>query len=172
MHAAPRLEVAPRSIDRVVSASVRAAGHADVGELVTLINQAYELEKFFVDGPRTGADEVRALAARGHFLVLERVGGGLAGAVYVEVRGDRGYFGMLSVAPDLRGHGIGTRLVAVAEAMCTALGCRAIDLQIVNLREELGPWYRSLGYTETGTAPYLHPAKRPCHFVKMSKPLG
>ena len=96
----------------------------------------------------------------------------LAGAVFVRVDGDRGYFGMLSVAPDLRGLGIGRRLVGVAEALCTALGCTDMDLRIVNVREELGPWYRSLGYAEVGTAPYDHPAKRPCHFVKMSKALA
>ena len=59
-----------------------------------------------------------------------------------------------------------------AEAMGTALGCTVMDLQIVNLREELGPWYRSLGYAEVGTAPYQHRStKRPCHLVKMSKAL-
>ena len=38
-----------------------------------------------------------------------------------------------------------------------------IDLKIVNLREELGRWYRSLGYHEVGTAPYTaRPVKMPC----------
>ena len=45
-------------------------------------------------------------------------------------------------------------------------------LQIVNLREELGRWYRSLGYREVGTQPYEHrPVKQPCHFVEMRKSL-
>lgn len=172
MQPAPSPEpLVPSPIDRVVSASVRRAARSDIDALVKVINDAYEIEKFFVEGERTDADEIAAMAKVGHFLVLDRVGGGLAGAVYVRVDGERGYFGMLSVAPDLRGHGLGKRLVGVAEALCTALGCRVIDMQIVNVREELGPWYRSLGYHETGTAPYLHPAKLPCHFVRMSKPL-
>lgn len=158
--------------ESIVAASVRRAGPGDLDALVSVINDAYEIEKFFVEGERTDAEEVAALMKVGHFLVLDRTdGGGLAGAVYVRVDGDRGYFGMLSVAPDLRGHGLGRRLVGVAEALCTALGCRAMDLQIVNVREELGPWYRSLGYHEIGTAPYLHPAKLPCHFIRMSKSL-
>ena len=89
--------------------------------------------------------------------------------------GARAYFGMLAVAPDLRNHGLGKRLVAVAEAMGTALGCTAMDLQIVNLREELGPWYRSLGYAEVGTAPFgqaTRDVKQPCYFIKMSKQLA
>ena len=64
-------------------------------------------------------------------------------------------------------------LQRVGEALCTALGCAAVHLQIVNLRQELGPWYRSQGYREIGTAPYDHrPAKQPCHFICMSKPLS
>lgn len=48
-----------------------------------------------------------------------------------------------------------------------------MDLRIVNLREELPPFYRRLGYVETGTAPFQEEikSKLPCHFVLMSKPL-
>jgi hypothetical protein len=48
-----------------------------------------------------------------------------------------------------------------------------MDLRIVNLREELPPFYRRLGYVETGTAPFPEEikSKLPCHFVLMSKPL-
>jgi hypothetical protein len=48
-----------------------------------------------------------------------------------------------------------------------------MDIQIVNVRSELPPFYRKLGYIETGTAPF--PAevvtKLRCHFIVMSKPL-
>jgi len=168
MQPAPSLEPAAAA----TSVSVRRAGAGDLEDLVELINEAYAIEEtLFAYGPRTDAAEVAAMMERGHFLVLDRVGG-LAGTVYVRVDGERGYFGMLSVAADLRSHGIGRRLVGVAEALCTALGCTEMDLRVVNVREELGPWYRSLGYHEVGTAPYEEPAKRPCHFVKMSKPLA
>jgi ribosomal protein S18 acetylase RimI-like enzyme len=95
--------------------------------------------------------------------------------VYVEARPEveSGYIGMLSVEPRLQGQGIGTRLVRIAEAMLEALGARKVQLRIVNLREELGRWYRSLGYREIGTAPYTHrPVKQPCHFVEMQRSLG
>ena len=155
-----------------VSPSVRRAGVDDVDALTQLVNQAYAIEAFFVEGDRTTDDEIRAMAAAGHFLVLDR-GDGLAAAVFVRVDGERGYFGMLSVDPDLQGLGLGRRLVAVAEALCAARGCTRMDLQIINLREELGPWYRSLGYQEVGTAPYQHrDTKRPCHFIKMTKALA
>lgn len=150
-----------------LATAVRRATVADAPALAELVNRAYLVEERFVDGPRTSAAEIAKLIARGTFLVLEAEGG-LAGAVYIE---PRGYLGLLSVAPEAQGQGVGTRLVRIAEAMCEALGCREIELRIVNVREELGRWYRSLGYREVGTAPFEGPTKLPCHFVEMRKQL-
>ncbi len=163
--------------------SVRRARPSDAAALADLVNRAYAVEGFFVDGQRTSPAEIERLVSSGSFLVLERAGEGtIAAAVYVvpgvdpgagaAVRSDVGYIGMLSVEPTLQGMGLGTRLVRIAEAMCEAMGATAVRLRIVNLREELARWYRSLGYCEVGTAPYDHrPVKQPCHFVEMSKPL-
>jgi ribosomal protein S18 acetylase RimI-like enzyme len=151
--------------------SVRSATATDAGALAALVNRAYAIEASFVDGDRTDAAEIeRMLVAsprRGTFVVLEH-GGGLAAAVYVE----RGYFGMLSVLPELQGLGLGTRLVRIAEAMCESMGCREVNLRIINLREELARWYRSLGYEVVGTRPYEHrTVKQACHYVEMRKML-
>ena len=152
--------------------SVRRATAADAPALAALVNDAYAIESFFVDGPRTDAGEIASLVATGTFLLLEQVDGTLASAVYVQTRGEGLYFGMLSVSPGAQGRGLGTRMVGVAEAFAEAMGCRWVDLKIINLREELGRWYRSLGYAEVGTAPYTHrDVKKPCHFVEMRKQL-
>ena len=148
--------------------SVRRATAVDASALAALVNQAYAIEEAFADGERTDRGEIAAMLERGTFVVLEEARG-LAAAVYVE---SRGYLGMLSVRPDLQGHGLGTRLVRIAEGLCEAAGAHAMTLRIVNLREELGRWYRSLGYREVGTSPFPHArAKRPCHFIEMAKPL-
>jgi N-acetylglutamate synthase-like GNAT family acetyltransferase len=148
--------------------SVRRATSADAAALAALVNRAYAVEVFFVDGDRTNADDITELLAKGTFIVLEHKGG-LAAAVYVE---PTGYFGMLSVLPEMQKHGLGTRLVRIAEAMCEAAGTDTVSLKIINLREELARWYRSLGYEEVGTSPYEHrPVKQPCHFVEMRKTL-
>ena len=150
--------------------SVRRATIADAHAVAELVNRAYAVESFFVEGDRTNAEEVARLIERTTFVVLEqRAGASLAAGVYFE---PSGYFGMLSVSPDLQGHGLGRRLVGIAEAMGEAMGLGAMTLQIVNVREDLGRWYRSLGYREVGTAPYVsRPVKQPCHFVKMRKSL-
>ncbi len=180
--------------------SVRRAQPTDAPALAALVNRAYAVEGFFVDGERTTPAEIeRLVSARpGAFLVLEHnqhadaaslstsvtsvtsvtsttstTAATLAAAVYVEPRCEGGYIGMLSVDPGFQGMGLGTRLVRIAEAMCEAMGATSVRLRIVNLREELGRWYRSLGYHEVGTAPYdERPVKQPCHFVEMHKPLA
>ena len=152
-----------------IATSVRLATAADASALAELINRAHALEAFFVEGDRTHPAEVAEMCSRGEFVVLERPGG-LAAAVYVE---RRGYFGMLAVAPEMQGRGLGKRMVRIAEALCEAQGARTMQLKIINLREELGRWYRSLGYREIGTEPYQHrEVKRPCHFVWMQRALA
>lgn len=152
--------------------SVRRARPADAAALAALVNRAYEVETFFVEGKRTTPGEIGELCSSGTFLVLER-GAAIAAAVYVDPRADGGYIGMLSVEPGLQGQGLGTRLVRIAEAMCEAMGARQVRLKIVNLREELARWYKSLGYREVGTAPYVdRPVKQPCHFVELQRQLA
>jgi ribosomal protein S18 acetylase RimI-like enzyme len=155
--------------------SVRRAGAADLPAVCRLVNRAYAIESFFVDGDRTGLAEVALLAEQGHFLVLDGApgsGGELAASVHLRIEEGRGRLSMLAVAPELQRRGLGHRLVAIVEAMCSAMGCEVVELDIVNLRDELGPWYRRLGYREVGTAPYDHrPSRRECHFVRMEKSL-
>jgi ribosomal protein S18 acetylase RimI-like enzyme len=156
--------------------SVRRAGVADLPALCRLVNRAYSVESFFVDGDRTGLAELALLAEQGHFLVLDGAGGELAASVHLRIEPSgpraRGKLSMLAVAPEHQRRGLGHRLVAIVEAMCAALGCDVVELDIVNLRDELGPFYRRLGYREVGTAPYDHrPSRRACHFVRMEKSL-
>jgi ribosomal protein S18 acetylase RimI-like enzyme len=150
---------------------LRTATPNDAARLAAVINQAYRVEDFFKCGDRTDAADVRARMTRGEFLLLEDDAGTLAGAVYVQLKGNRGYFGMLSIDPARQKQGLGARLMAAAEARCRNAGCHEMELEVVNLRTELPPFYRRFGYTEEGTRPFSDPAKVPCHFIVMTKPL-
>jgi GNAT superfamily N-acetyltransferase len=99
--------------------------------------------------------------------------GTMVGCVYLECRGDRAYFGMLSIDPAWQGRGFGRQLIDAVEARARDHGCHVMDIHIVNLREELPAYYRRFGYVEQGTLPFSDPdrASRPCHFIVMSKPL-
>lgn len=152
---------------------VRAAALADAAAIAELVNLAYRVEDFFIDGDRTNTAEIGAMLAKDMFLLAEDEQGRLMGCVYVTIKeGPRGYFGMLSVHPEVQANGLGRELVARAEEYCSARGCDAIDILVVNLREELPPWYERLGYLQTRTEPFPVTSKIPCHFVVMSKELA
>lgn len=154
-------------------ARVRVAAQEEAPAIARLISLAFQVEAFFKIGDRTSPDEVRELMKTGEFLVLEDPAGMPAGCVHLRIAGDRGHFGMLSIDPARQGKGLGRALIDEVEARCRAAGCRSMDIEVVNLREELPPFYRRLGYVETGTAPFPDGERstRPCHFILMSKPL-
>jgi GNAT superfamily N-acetyltransferase len=151
--------------------TVREAGRHEAEEIVRVINAAFNpAESFFVDGDRIDLDQVLHYFEKGVFLVA----GEMAGCVYVELRGERAYFGLLSVDPAHQRGGIGGALIRAAEDYARAHGCAFMDLRIVNLRAELPAFYGKLGYTVAGTEEFTpgSPIKLPCHFVKMQKPLA
>jgi GNAT superfamily N-acetyltransferase len=150
----------------------RFGGPADTGALVSLINIAFRPEQIAIEGDRINAEKLQPLFGNGKFLLLEDEQG-LAGCVYAEVRGSRGYVGLLSLRPALRGRGLGRRLMALAEDYLASAGCQAADLRTISARTDLVPMYEHLGYRITGTAPMPPeiPLKMPCHFIHMSKHL-
>src|ERR1700691_6287287 len=127
---------------------LRIAQNADAKAIALLINDAFVVERVAFDGDRTDTQEVR---------------------------GDRAYLGLLSVAPARQGTGLGRQLVAAAEEHARNAGCHTMDLRIISPRaERLLPFYQHLGYSETGTAafPAAVTTKVPCHYILMAKPLG
>lgn len=154
--------------------TIRAAAASDSGSLVSLINSAFAIEKF-LEGERTNEEQLRQMMQKGQFLLSCDASGKLIASVYVEVRGARGYFGMLSVNPEYQGNGLGTKMVRAAEEYCRGKGCSAMDLTVLSLRSELPPLYRKLGYLETGVEEF-RPGRAlvgatDCHLVVMSKQL-
>ena len=152
--------------------SIRTAVVADMERLARLINAAFVVEQPFIEGERINPAGVREYMAKGKFLVAED-SAGLAGCVYVELRGERAYLGLLGVEPPRQGRGLGRKLMEAAEDYFRAAGCRAIDLRIISPRTPLPAFYAHLGYEQTGTAPFPPdvPVKVPCHYILMSKKL-
>jgi predicted N-acetyltransferase YhbS len=152
---------------------IRIAEPADIEALTRLINDAFSVEGFFIEGDRINSDAVHNLMTSGQFLIAQD-DEGVAACVYVEPRGERVYLGLLSVDPSRQRSGLGSRLVAAAEEHARASGMHYMDLRIVNLRLELPEFYQRLGYLITGTSPFPPEAitKQPCHFINMSKALS
>ena len=151
---------------------MRFAEPADIGAIAALVNAAFRPERFFIDADRTSPEKVAALLQKGKFILFLE-GDSLVGCVYAELRGERGYFGLLAVDPKRQRSGLGSQLITAAEDDCRKAGCRFMDLTFVNVRQELPGYYRRFGYAEAGVLPFPPDQipNQPVHLVQMSKAL-
>ena len=155
------------------SVQVRPAAASDQLRLIELVNLAYSVESF-LEGTRTDPERMAAMLRKGTILVAED-GSELIASVYVEVRGKRGYMGMLAVDPARQGTGFASIMVRAGEDHLRRKGCEAVDISVLSLRPELLPIYRRFGFVESGTEEFGFPRtfREPveCHCILMSKPL-
>lgn len=144
----------------------RAATAADVPAIIDLVESAYRgdasrvgwtTEADFLDGRRTGADEIEVMLAReqSQLLLAERpVGGGAAellACAHVAIEDGAGYFGMFSVKPSLQGSGIGKAVLAEAERVVRdCWHCPTMRMTVIDIRDELIAYYVRRGYRRTG----------------------
>ena len=144
----------------------RNATRAAIPAVVALVESAYRgdssragwtTEADFLDGRRTGPDDIEAILARdqSRLLLVERDGRLLACA-HVAVEDGAGYFGMFSVQPQLQGGGIGSRVLAEAERIAAQdWSCPSMRMTVIDIREDLIPFYLRRGYRRTGiTKPF------------------
>jgi GNAT superfamily N-acetyltransferase len=162
--------------------SVREALLEDADAVQALVNAAFEVEKgHFKEIDRLSREETLEHFATGRFLLAEDVvdteenagKARLAACVYVEMNEGVGYFGLLAVDPARQRGGLGRRMALEAEQWCLARGCRVMDLVVVNLRLELQPIYRRMGYRVVGSEPAPNPERftQAVEFVRMRKDL-
>lgn len=153
---------------------IRTATQEDRSLLAAVVNAAFAIETF-IAGTRTDEQDLARLMHAGNFLIGENESGEPAAAVNVEIRGSRGYLGMLAVHPRHQGKGWGRIMVEAAENYFRQRNCTVVDMHILSLRSELPPFYRKLGYEETGIEEFR--PSRPikpgveCHCIVMSKAL-
>jgi GNAT superfamily N-acetyltransferase len=169
------LALRTRSLATIVAVPtipIRRAELPDVDAIVGLVNQAFVAESPYIEGERVSSVAVSEMLSKGKFLLLERAGR-LAACIYIEGRGTSAHIGLVSVDPGQQGAGLGSQLMAAAEADCRAAGCREMELRFINHRADLHRFYQRLGFHDTGVQEFPHPArmKVPFHFVQMAKSL-
>ncbi|HEX8926421.1 MAG TPA: GNAT family N-acetyltransferase [Terriglobales bacterium] len=155
---------------------IRVAEPAEVIAAVPLVNEAFGIVESYFEGPRTTLAEMEKKLRTGTFLIAKgATTQHTVALVYVEIKDGRGYFGMLAVDPAHQGAGLGRQMIEAAEEYCRRAGCTHMDIHVLSLRTELPPFYRKLGYVETGTTDFhpLHDLKPGlvCHVIVMSKTL-
>lgn len=140
---------------------IRTATPDDMDAMIPVVNAAFGFESFSLGGTRTDPRQMREMMEKGDLLLAEDDRGRVVACVYIELRRERGYFGMLSVEPSRQGSGLGRAMVEAAEDYCRERDCRWIDLIVLSLRRQLLPFYHKLGYVETRTEEF-----RPARLLK------
>jgi ribosomal protein S18 acetylase RimI-like enzyme len=144
----------------------RPATPSDVDAIVALVESAYRgdasragwtTEADFLDGRRTGPDDVLAQIARPQSrIVLAERDGQLLACAHAAVEDGAGYFGMFSVQPGLQNAGIGKAMLAEAERIAREdWSLSSMRMTVIDIRDELIAWYERRGYRRTGiTKPF------------------
>lgn len=140
----------------------------DIPELLTLVNSAFRgepsrkgwtTEADLLEGPaRTDAGSLREMldAPGATMLKYCSESGRIEACVYLRKRSHGLYLGMLTVAPELQGAGIGKKLLAAAEDFARQHRCPLIYMRVFSARHELLAWYERHGYRPTGkTEPFV-----------------
>ena len=175
----------------------RTATAADTAAVVALVESAYRgdasrvgwtTEADFLDGRRTGADDIEAILARpqSQLLLAERPSSNgqateLLACAHVAVEDGAGYFGMFSVNPSLQGSGIGKAVLAEAERIAREQWqCPSMRMTVIDIRDELIAFYERRGYRRTGIkkpfpygdARFGLPKRDDLRFEVLEKPLA
>jgi GNAT superfamily N-acetyltransferase len=169
----------------------RDAVDADLPAIVALVESAYRgegsragwtTEADFLEGQRTSIADLAPLLRRSRSRVLLAFrGDALLACAHVAVEDDAGYFGMFAVVPTQQGGGIGSALLARAERIVAdAWGCTAMRMTVIDIRDDLIPYYERRGYRRTGIhkpfpygdARFGQPLRDDLRFEVLEKPLG
>lgn len=159
---------------------IRHATVSDLGKLALLIERAYRgatarrgwtHEADLLGGSRLAPGELeRVLADPAQTLLGAFDGGAAVGCVLVVDRGHDAYLGLLTVDPDRQSAGLGSRLLAAAEAHARTLGRATIAMRVLAPRDELVAWYARAGWRETGRRePFPHPERTAHDFRVLEK---
>ena len=146
---------------------------ADVTELTQLVNSGYRgesskkgwtTEAHLLDGTRIDENTMIKYFQDPYITILKYVNDEdkIIGCVYLEVKGERFYLGMLTVSPLSQANGIGRQLLHQAEIVATELNCKSIYMTVIKSRKELIEWYERRGYNATGEIFPFHDGARFC----------
>jgi ribosomal protein S18 acetylase RimI-like enzyme len=133
----------------------------DIPDLVKLVNSAYRgegskkgwtTEADLLDGIRTDENSLFIMMQKPGAVILKYVddAGNLSASVYLEKQLHKLYLGMLTVAPELQGKGVGKQLLQASEKYAVEEDCIAVFMTVISVRDELIEWYKRHGYHDTG----------------------
>ncbi len=142
--------------------TLRKAVATDALCITRLVNSAYRgehskkgwtTEAGLLSGQRTDTAEILRLIAeeKESAILLCLNDGVIVGSVHIEKMSDHANLGMFVVEPTLQGHGIGKRLLTLAERTAQQeWGVGTMIMAVITVRHELIAFYERRGYRRTG----------------------
>ncbi|GAB3834375.1 GNAT family N-acetyltransferase [Hymenobacter jeollabukensis] len=148
---------------------LRPATPADLPAVAALANWAYRgeggpvgwtAEGHLLGGPRTDEAALRELLSQhatdhAALLLAHAATGQLIGCVFLHPQPEALYLGLLTVAPDRQGTGLGQLLLSAAEAYARQHRRPVVRMTVLEARPELLAWYARRGYRPTGRTEQL-----------------
>lgn len=149
------------AVDAMEINTFRSARPDDAEAIAQLVNQAFRPrtgvagwthEAHLVAGDRIDPAQVlRALVADDTALLLGMAGDEIVACVQVELAGDSARIGMLAVATDRQGAGLGKAMLAYAEAHAVQRWqVEKFVMRVLSARAELLAFYLRRGYRRSG----------------------
>jgi GNAT superfamily N-acetyltransferase len=153
-----------------MASRIRPANAADVLSLVALMTAFYDEAGFPLPaGPAARAFHALLSDPRLGGVWLAEEGGTPVGHVVLtacfsmEYGGLRGFIDDLYVQPSARGHGVGAGLLAAAREGATALGLRALHVEVGPENQVARRLYARAGYADSGHLLLSLPLAAPVH---------
>ena len=169
---------------------IEIATAADITAITHLLNSAYRGESskqgwtteahLIAGNTRTNESSVKEVMGQQDSVMLKYTDeqSQVTGCVNLQQHGDKVYLGMLSVAPQLQGAGIGKKLLQAAEEYTLQVNGKAVYMTVISVRTELINWYERYGYKDTGERkPFVEDDVsgthlQPLEFMVMEKLVG
>ena len=84
------------------------------------------------------------------------------------------HFGPFAVSRHHQKMGIGNALLNALYLLAKERGCENIDLECVNWRSDIIPWYKKMGFSTIGVGTFPAPERctRDCHFILMRRSIS
>lgn len=150
------------------SVSIRPAQPADSAAVQACVVAAYEPYVPLMDKvPAPMLDDYDQLISDSFVYVAENAGT-MVGAIVLWPEVDHMYIDNIAVAPEAQTHGVGTALLAFAEAEASRLGLEEIRLYTNEVMVSNVEFYRRRGFVETDRA--LHEGHRRIFFTHRIEP--
>lgn len=145
-------------------------GLARVAEAAVIARMSRDLIEVGLEWAWTAARVTSRIRARDSNVVVARLSGRIAGFGIMRYGDENAHLDLLGVAPDLRGRGLGRRLVDWLEQPARIGGIAAILLEVRLENGDARAFYERLGYREVERIPGYYQGREAA--LRMRRPLA